>query len=1081
MPEYRDVEKPFLDQLRALGWEVIDQGTGMPEDPAASERAGFRDVLLQGRFQRAVRAINRADDGREWLTDTQLEEVFDDLVRQGSGGSGLLEANEATLRLLFNNARVARNEATGEEAPVVKLIDFHEPANNDFLAINQFRVDTPGGVKSRIIPDIVLFVNGLPLVVVECKDGQQAAADPMHEAFRQLMRYSDQRGAEAEGLREGEPRLFHTNQALVRACGKYADFGTITSTDERYFFPWRDIVHEEHRNYTPPLGEERAQEVLVQGMLAPSTLLDLARSCTVFMDSGPKRIKVMGRYQQYRAAQRILDRLRAGGTPRERSGVVWHTQGSGKSLTMVFTVRKLRMSEDLKDHKVVMVNDRTDLEDQLEETATLTGETVNRIESTGQLRDKLSTSSSNLNMVMVHKFHEETTREPDYWREARAAAESTPQFANFGTVNRSDRVLIMIDEAHRTQYSDLGDNLFEAFPHATKVAFSGTPLIVRRGNRELTDERFGRYIDKYKLHDSVKDGATVQILYEGRTAETAIENRHEFDKKFEDLFADRSAEELRAIRKKYGTEGDILDAPARIDEVARDLVAHYVAHILPNGFKAQIVANSKKAAVTYEKAIRRALDERIEEEASKTEPDATLLRRLRFLQAVTVISTEGTNEPAEQVQARNRANAIGAVDNFKKRFDEDEPNTGVAFLVVCDMLLTGFDAPIEQVMYIDKKVRDHNLLQTIARVNRVEKNKHRGYIVDYVGLANHLREALAIYDSEGQEDLEESLKDVSTELPILESRYLRLIQLFEDAGVERIRGFAEQTLADAGEADEVREQAIRLMENVETRAEFDAYLKQFMQSLDTVLPDPRANGYKIPAKRFGYLMNCVRQRYKDESLNLAGAGEKVKKLIDEHLVGLGIDPKIPPRELFSDAFAEEVDKHREPRAKASEMEHAIRKHLKVNFDEDPALYERFSEKLEALIERHKEDWESLYRDLCGLRDEVQAGRSEHQVEGLSPEAAPFYDLVGKLAFGDDGVPPEHAEEVKKLVREIIDELGRTIGRINFWQRDGEVQKLKGDLSFKLSTCPVEAVVENRDQIVTEITALARRREDELTK
>jgi len=1080
MPEYRNVEKPFLDQLAGLGWQTIDQsqGTGIPEDPAASERTSFREVLLKDRFKRAVRDINRTEDGQPWLTEAQLEQAFEDLNRAGSSSSGLVDANEATLKLLFNNARVNENEVTGEQSPAVKLIDFNRPERNDCLAINQFRIDTPSGVKSCIIPDIVLFVNGLPLVVVECKDGEQFAADPMHEAFQQLMRYSDQR--ETGGLREGEPRLFHTNQVLIRTCGQKADFGTITATDPRYFFPWRDIIHEAHRQYTPPLGVERAQEMLILGMLAPSTLLDLVRTCTVFMDSGPKRIKVVGRYQQYRAVQRIVGRLRQGGSPQERSGVVWHTQGSGKSLTMVFTVRKLRTCEDLKDHKVVLVNDRTDLEEQLESTATLTGEKPNRIESTEELRNQLSGDSSNLNLVMVHKFHEQASRLPSYLETAVGSRSSgVPQYERFGTVNSSDRVLMMIDEAHRTQYSELGDNLFEAFPNATKVAFSGTPLIVRRGNRQLTHERFGSYIDKYKLHDSVEDGATVRILYEGRTAETAIGERHAFDTKFEDLFGERTEEEIREIKKKYGTTGDILDAPARIEAIARDLVEHYTAHILPNGFKAQVVCNSKTAAVRYEKAIRKVLDERIEQEADKAQPDQEQLDGLRFLQVATKISTGGTNEPAEQVETRRRAQRMNAVANFKKAFNAEDPNTGIAFLVVCDMLLTGFDAPIEQVMYVDKKIKDHNLLQAIARVNRVAKDKWRGYIVDYVGLANHLKEALSIYDSEGQQDLEQSLQDVSTELPILESRYRRLIQLFEEAGIEQIEAFAQQTLADTAEADRVCERAIQLMEDIEKRAEFEVYFKQFMQSMDAILPDPRANDYKIPAKRFGYLMACVRERYKDESLDLGGAGEKVKKLIDEHLVSLGIDPKIPPRELFSDAFQEELDKQQDPRAKASEMEHALRKHLKVHFEEDPALYERLSEKLEALIERHKEDWENLYRELCGLREEIEAGRSGDEVAGISPEAVPFYELIGKLAFGDEGVPAEQAEAVKQLVRQIVEELGRTIGRVNFWQRESEVKQLKAALRRQLIVCGVAPIVQNRDRIVTEVTALAKQREQEL--
>ncbi|KKK54175.1 hypothetical protein LCGC14_3087380, partial [marine sediment metagenome] len=347
-----------------------------------------------------------------------------------------------------------------------------------------------------IIPDIVLFVNGLPLVVVECKDAHQVQANPMYEAFRQLIRYTDQRRATHEaGLREGDPRLFFTNQVLIRTSGEQAEFGTITSTEEEYFAPWRDIYEKRHRNYDPPLGKERQQELLIQGMLPKETLLDIVRTCTVFMDVGKTRAKIVSRYQQYRAMRKIIERLRTGKTPTDRSGVIWHTQGSGKSLTMVFLIRKLRMCEDLKDFKVCLINDRTDLEDQLGRTAELTGEKVTYITSTDQLREKLAKDASNLNMVMAHKFQEvQNGSIPDYLE----SVLEVPTFETFGVVNRSERILLCIDEAHRTQSGDLGDNLFEAFPNATRLAFTGTPLIaVKDGEivKERTARRFGAYID----------------------------------------------------------------------------------------------------------------------------------------------------------------------------------------------------------------------------------------------------------------------------------------------------------------------------------------------------------------------------------------------------------------------------------------------------------------------------------------------------------------------------------------------------------------------------------------------------------
>ena len=244
-----------------------------------------------------------------------------------------------------------------------------------------------------------------------------------------------------------------------------------------------------------------------------------------------------------------------------------------------------------------------------------------------------------------------------------------------------------------------------------------------------------------------------------------------------------------------------------------------------------------------------------------------------------MVSSEGTNERAVITQARKHGQEVDAVENFKRRFDYDDPekvNTGIAFLIVCDMLLTGFDAPIEQVMYIDKKVKNHNLLQTIARVNRVARGKSRGYIVDYIGLTDHLKEALSIYAADDQKDLHDSLKDIASEVPVLESRYRRLVQLFKDQGVAEIEPWVQQKITDPQRTYEILEQAIEAMKDLKQRANFEVYLKKFLQSMDIILPNAAANPFKIPAKRFGYLLAKVKDRYKDDTLSISGAGEKVR-------------------------------------------------------------------------------------------------------------------------------------------------------------------------------------------------------------
>ena len=620
-------------------------------------------------------------------------------------------------------------------------------------------------------------------------------------------------------------------------------------------------------------------------------------------------------------------------------------------------------------------------------------------------------------MVMVHKFLE---RDRSGAADGRGGAGSPTanrhKAETFGVVNKSERILLMIDEAHRTQSSDLGDNLFEAFPNATRIAFTGTPLITEQHGTKRTVKRFGEYIDTYKLMDAVRDGATLQILYEGRTADTALKDKHGFDTKFEDLFRHRTEEEILAIKKKYGATGDILEAEKRIAAIARDLVDHYIDNILPDGFKAQVVCHSKLAAIRYQKAIRDALAERLHREKLKAKPDMELIRRIAFLKAVVVVSADPTNELAAITGAQGSAE-LECGREFCKPFDFDDPEktlTGIAFLIVCDMLLTGFDAPVEQVMYIDKRLQEHNLLQAIARVNRVAKGKQRGFIVDYIGLANHLTQALSIYAEEDAQDIQQGLKNLLSELPILEERYQRLLQHFRSAGVAHIEAFVKGQLSTPEAEVAVVHAAVGAMKEIKPRADFEVYLKKFLQSLNLILPNAAGHPYRGPARRFGYLLRMVKERYKDDSLDITDAGEKVKALINEHLIDLGINPKIPPIELLSDDFMAHVRKHSQgdPEAKASEMEHAIRKHCTIHFDEDPAFYKRLSDKLEKLILEHKNNWQALAEGYEALRKEALAGRTD-VVEGLSKEATTFYDYVVQIAFDgqrDAAGIPAAAEE-----------------------------------------------------------------------
>jgi len=1078
MSEYTEVEQPFLQQLQTLDWEIVDQGPDIPSDPSKSLRINFRQWILPEVFAKSVAALNLTPEGKAWLTERQIQDLQEQILRQPN--RTLLEANEAIQKLLFK-AQVDVNEVTGEQDPVVKLIDFANPENNHFLAINQFRIDTPGCVKQFIIPDIVLLVNGIPLIVVECKRGGPTCANPMAEAFEQLRRYMNQRSETAQqGLKEGEPRLFHTNLLLVRTSGIEADYGTITSGDE-HFYPWKTQW---------PLPDDAAvgmnqQQQLIAGMLNKNNLLSILRTSSVFMDtdSGP-RIKVVCRYQQFRAANKIVDKLRNGQTAEEKSGVVWHTQGSGKSLTMVFVARMLRTSRDLNDYKIVLINDRVDLEDQLGETAGLIGGTINIIDSSKGLRDQLSTDTSDVNMVMVHKFQQREQALPLKVAEALGTYQAIPNAQTFGVVNDSHRIVLMIDEAHRTQSSDLGDNIFEAFPNAARIAFTGTPLITERHGEKKTYKRFGAYIDTYRLMDAVEDGTTLQILYEGRTADAALNDKYGFETRFENLFKDRSEEELLEIKKKYGATGDLLEAEQRIAAIARDLVRHYLQNIFPNGFKAQVVCHSKLAAVRYQHAIHDALAEIVAEHETTSHPDADYIRKLKFLKATVVISGDGTNEAAYITEARKQARAWNAVDNFCKPFafdDPDQPYSGIAFLVVCDMLLTGFDAPIEQVMYIDKKIREHTLLQAIARTNRVKKGKHRGYVVDYIGLTENLTDALTLYAaSDEQQELAEGLKSVASEVPVLEERYQRLLQLFAERKVTQVREFAEGQLATVEDDAKVVHEAVKLLKDEKVRADFDVYLKKFLTSLDIIIPNQAAQVYRVPAKRLGYIQRVARERYKDETLNLGDAGHKVRDLINEHLISLGINPKVPPVELLSEDFVEKLNQHAagNDEAKASEMEHAIRKHCTVHHDEDPAFYKTLSDKVEHLIDEYQDQWEKLAEELEKLRGEAIEGRKQGE-EGMSREATTFYEHIANEAFENGEVPKAAKPKMKALMEAVVETLQESIGSIDYWNNSDKQKKTRSEIKTALTLTGISELKTNRERIAIEIMKLAKNRHDEL--
>ncbi|KVR24640.1 restriction endonuclease subunit R [Burkholderia ubonensis] len=1049
--ELEDVEKPFVAQLQTLGWTHTE---GSLEDPAITGRNNFIDVVQEGALCEQLRALNLGPDGQPWLDDVRLLEAVAAITRLGT--HKLIEANEKATELLINGITVEGLPGwDGGRGQTIRYIDWDTPANNCFTVVNQYRIDCPPGfnaVKAFIVPDLVLLVNGIPLVVVECKS--PSIPEPLSEAVDQLRRYSNARKVAFEvDDNEGNETLFATAQLLIATCFDEARVACAGAAFEHYA-QWKTVAGPNgagsETEIAHVLGKAALseQERLIAGLLTPAHLLDVVKNFMLFMQAGGQTIKTVCRYQQYRAVNRAISRLKNGqtrlqhGEHDQRGGIIWHTQGSGKSLTMVFLVRKMRADPQLRRFKIIVVTDRKDLQNQLSVTATLTGETVEVAKSTEGLKALARRRAPALIFATIQKY-----RNADTQGEASLEADDLPKDVDskaahkaeqkFEVLNEDEAILVLVDEAHRTQAGDLHANLLAGLPNCARIGFTGTPIIM--GEKKRTHEVFGEFIDRYTIKEAEADGATVPVLYEGRTAKGAIKDGASLDELFEDLFRQHTQEELEAIKQKYATKGHIFDAPELIADKARDILRHYVTNILPNGYKAQVVAYSRLAAIRYFDALRNARDELLAEADALTPEDKALdseelCRRSPKVQAVVqawryrdtvarlefapIISGGNNDDPAWKQWTDGTAQEQ-LIKRFKKPLFNAKPDKtdSLAFLVVKSMLLTGFDAPIEGVMYLDRPIREAELLQAIARVNRTGFGKRCGIVVDYYGVAQHLKEALATYVDEDVEGALASLKD---EVPVLRDRHLRVVDLFRQRGIESLDD--TEACVDALGSDKLR-------------AEFAVKLKAFLASLDTVLPRPEGLPYSGDAKRLAYVYARARNRYKDAPVLGKDVGAKVRKLIDDHVISLGVDPKIPPIQLTDVEFDAHLSRVANARAKASEMEHAIRSHIRKHVEEDPVLYRKLSERLSDILKTLGERWDAVIVQLQKIIDELRSGEAAiADVPGDLPEhCVPFLRTVIDVVSADAAPTDVELLRLKDVTVDLVDLLVQELqSNRNIW-------------------------------------------------
>lgn len=721
------VERLAIEWFKELGYEYL-LGYDIAPDSTQAERDNYQQVLLSKRLHVALTKLNPS------LPVLAIDEAVH--LLQKPQYASLIQNNRAFHKMLLEGISVDIKVNDEERGEVVKVIDFENSSNNDFLVVNQFTIK---GTKGNRRPDMIVFINGLPISVIELKNPADENAD-IYKAYNQLQTYKD----EIEDL-------FVYNEALVISDGINARIGSLTATDERYMY-WRTIKDETDK---PQLEYEL--DTLIQGFFLKEHLLDYIQSFVLFEDDGKHIIKKIAGYHQFHAvreAVRSVVEASTGGS--KRGGVVWHTQGSGKSISMVCFAGKLTKQAEMKNPTLLIVTDRNDLDGQLFATFSgskmLLAQEPVQIDSVADLRETLTNKpSGGIIFTTIQKFSLKKDE------------------SHFPILSDRDNIVVIADEAHRSQYGfdamldkdgtfkyGYAQHLRDAVPNATFIGFTGTPI-----ESEDRDTRavFGDYISVYDIEDAVADGATVPIYYESRLAKLDLDSEvlREIDAEVGDLDIGDEVSDREKFKSKWSALEKLVGSKARIEQIANDLVAHFEERMATIDGKGMIVAMSRQIAVDLYDAIVAIRPAWHDEDPNKG--------------TIKIIMTGSASDDAK---LQKHIYSKQVKKDLEKRIKD--PEDELKLVIVRDMWLTGFDAPSLHTMYIDKPMKSHNLMQAIARVNRVFKDKKGGLVVDYIGIANELKAALKTYTGAGGRgtgtiDIAEAMAEMLKRLDIVQNMY----------------------------------------------------------------------------------------------------------------------------------------------------------------------------------------------------------------------------------------------------------------------------------------------------------------------
>jgi type I restriction enzyme, R subunit len=984
------VEQAALAWLESAGWAVVD-GASIAPGELLAERDSYREVALEGRLRDALVRLNPT------LPSEALNDAFRKLVRPD--GADLVQQNRELHRLLVNGVTVEYRDGAGNiRGAQARAVAFEDVDANDWLAVNQFSVAEDRHTRR---PDIVLFLNGLPVAVIELKNAAGEKAT-VWSAFQQLQTYQAQ-----------IPSLFVTNALLVASDGVEARVGALGAGRE-WFKPWRTIAGQ-------TLADSHLPEiqVVIQGICDRRRLLDLIRDFIVFEDDGGRIIKKMAGYHQFHAVQaavgetlraaelaradqvaeqqgRYESGLRPGGKPGDRRvGVVWHTQGSGKSLTMAFYAGRIIREPAMENPTIVVLTDRNDLDDQLFGTfshcSAVLRQPPEQAEDRPDLRKKLSVEAGGVVFTTIHKFfpEEKGDRHP--------------------VLSERRNIIVIADEAHRSQYDFIDGfarHMRDALPHASFIGFTGTPIELQDANTRAV---FGDYISVYDIQRAVEDGATVPIYYESRLAKLALDEaeRPHIDPDFEEATEGEEVDRKERLKTKWAQLEAIVGSERRLELVAADIVEHFEQRLEALEGKAMIVCMSRRIAVDlYSQIVRLRPD---------WHDDADEAGKMK------VVMTGSASDPLDwQPHIRNKPRREALANRFR---DASDP---FRIVIVRDMWLTGFDAPALHTMYVDKPMRGHGLMQAIARVNRVFKDKPGGLVVDYLGLAQELKQALATYTESGGTG--RTALDQEEAVAVMLEKYEVCCGLFH--GFDRstwVSGTPQERLSLLPPAQE------HILGQEDGKERFVRTTRELSQAFALAVPHEQALRIRDDVAFFQAVQAVLVKRAPGEARPEEELDQAVRQILSRAVAPEGVVDifaaaglEKPDISILSDEFLAEVRGMPQRNVAVELLQKLLKGEIKTRGRKNVVQARSFAEMLEQTLRRYQNrgiEAAQVIEELIALAKQMRQAAARGEELGLTEDEVAFYDA---LETNDSAVQVLGDETLRDIARELVDTVRRNV-------------------------------------------------------